>query len=94
MADIQFYRGNRAKYDASSYTDGIYFAPDTGEILVNDVVYGNSLSEGVMEDEVLKFTLSSGDSVNVTLIEATTDQGGLMSAEDKQTINNISWYEL
>lgn len=35
-------RGKRKQYDSNTYEDIIYFATDTGEIILNDKVYGTS----------------------------------------------------
>lgn len=45
MAQVNFYRGVRARYSASTHANGIYFATDTHEILMNNVAYGLSASD-------------------------------------------------
>ena len=40
MAQVSFYRGNAEYFSATSHKDGIYFATNTGQIFVNDKVYG------------------------------------------------------
>lgn len=40
MAQVSFYRGNAEYFSATSHKDGIYFATNTGQIFVNDQVYG------------------------------------------------------
>lgn len=41
MKEIHFYRGLRKKYDQTLYADGIFFATDTKEILVNGISFGS-----------------------------------------------------
>lgn len=49
MANVKFYRGVRAKYDyvvdggvaSGEHVDGLYYATDTHEVLMNGVSYGN-----------------------------------------------------
>lgn len=49
MANVKFYRGVRAKYDyvvdggvaSGKHVDGLYYATDTHEVLMNGVSYGN-----------------------------------------------------
>ena len=42
MVRVAFYKGRKKFYDKKKHQDAIYFAPDTKEILVNDVSYGVS----------------------------------------------------
>jgi hypothetical protein len=37
---VKFYRGSKSNYDITTHNDAIYFATDTGEILMNGTVYG------------------------------------------------------
>lgn len=39
---VKFYRGSKNNYDAVTHNDAIYFAQDTGEIIMNNKVYGAS----------------------------------------------------
>lgn len=41
MKEVHFYRGLRRKYDQTLYSDGIFFATDTKEILVNGISFGS-----------------------------------------------------
>ena len=45
MAEVQFYRGLKAKYSLSTHIDSIYFATDTHEIVLNNVSYGLSATD-------------------------------------------------
>ena len=40
MSTVKFYRGLKAAYSEVKHKDGIYFATDKGEILVNGTSYG------------------------------------------------------
>jgi hypothetical protein len=102
---IKFFRGSKALYKpAVEHKDGIYFATDTHELLVNNVAYGmsaegiedltNLVNEKVKNVEftspnVIKFTKGDGTSITVTLPEATPDSAGLMSATDKAKLNAL-----
>ena len=51
MASVKFYRGPRSKYDQAHMLDGVFFATDTGTILVNGTTYGGfnkKLMDGVI----------------------------------------------
>lgn len=52
---IKFYRGTKAKYQASpsTYTDGIYFTTDTAEIFINEQVYGKNADASVTTEDVV-----------------------------------------
>lgn len=41
MNEVLFYRGIKNKYNKALYGNGIYFATDTKEIIVNGVSYGS-----------------------------------------------------
>ena len=47
MAQLKFYRGLKANYVAeTTHKDGIYFATDTNEILMNGKAYTGALAAG------------------------------------------------
>ena len=51
MALVKFYRGPLSKYDQTHMLDGVFFATDTGTILVNGTTYGGfnkKLMDGVI----------------------------------------------
>lgn len=95
MAQVKFYRGLKEKYNESTHLDGIYFATDTFEIIVNNKTYGGTKSATVSEisyDEPYhKFTIVKGDGSSVELSLPVTDgtNAGLMSAEDKKKLDAI-----
>lgn len=95
MAQVKFYRGLKEKYNESTHLDGIYFATDTFEIIVNNKTYGGTKSATVSEisyDEPShKFTIVKGDGSSVELSLPVTDgtNAGLMSAEDKKKLDAV-----
>lgn len=95
MAQVKFYRGLKEKYNESTHLDGIYFATDTFEIIVNNKTYGGTKSAVVSEisyDEPShKFTIVKGDGSSVELSLPVTDgtNAGLMSAEDKKKLDAV-----
>lgn len=59
MAQVNFYRGVRARYSASTHANGIYFATDTHEILMNTVAYGLSASDLSNLEKAIKGKVAS-----------------------------------
>ena len=99
---VQFARGNKNLYNiltAEEKQRKIFFAQDTNEIIVNNVVYGINLKSEDLEllssVEVnspgkLTFTLSNGKKKIIqTAPLATIDTDGLLSKEDKALLNSI-----
>lgn len=99
---VQFARGNKNLYNiltAEEKQRKIFFAQDTNEIIVNNVVYGINLKSEELEllssVEVnspgkLTFTLSNGKKKIIqTAPIATIDTDGLLSKEDKALLNSI-----
>ena len=63
---IQFYRGLRAKYTyPEGFVDAIYFATDSGEILVNGISYG-------IDQEKVKGVTKVGSALVFTMANDTT----------------------
>lgn len=100
MAQIKFYRGLREKYNATSHLDGIYFATDTAEILLNGISYGlseevkNQVITNITYDETsgkLTFVTNGAEEpdIEITLPEATATNPGLMSPEDKDLLDKV-----
>lgn len=48
MSYISFYRGLKSKYDASLYSNGVYFATDAKEIIVNGISYIGALADNAL----------------------------------------------
>lgn len=67
MAQVKFYRGLKSNYDAATtHLDGLYFATDTEELLLNGQVYGNlsslTVTAGESTDKIkLSYTTSTAD---------------------------------
>lgn len=92
MALVKFYRGNKAKYDATKFVDGIYFSLDTKEVLVNGSPFGY-FSGDHNEIESVEYTAPNiitinyynGNSDTITLqyasagISEEASKGGLMT---------------
>ena len=102
---IQFIKGLKNNYTIDKFRDGIYFAEDTNEILVNDVSYGlSTLTKNAIYTAInskvanVEFTipgtfkfLDGNDNVlnTITLVTATEQQSGFMSAEDKKALDDL-----
>jgi hypothetical protein len=70
MAQLKFYRGLKANYVAeTTHKDGIYFATDTNEILMNGKAYTGALAAGKV---VTNVALSSDKSKLVITYSDTT----------------------
>ena len=66
MALVKFARGTKANYNHTTYADYIYFAENTGEILMNNQSYGGGILDVSLEGTTLKITTSTGTkSVNI-----------------------------
>ena len=102
---IQFIKGLKQNYTIDRFRDGIYFAEDTNEILVNEVSYGlSTLTKNAIYSAInakvasveftvpgtFKFLNGNGDVINtITLVTATQQQAGFMSAEDKKALDDL-----
>lgn len=100
MAQVKFYRGLREKYNAGSHADGVYFATDTAEILLNGISYGlseevkNKVITNITYDETsgkLTFVTNGAETpdIEITIPEATAENPGLMSKEDKDLLDKV-----
>lgn len=99
MAQIKFYRGSKQTYldSVASYSDGIFFATDRHEIMLNGTTYG--VGEAVSDitfdapSATLNVTLignSEGGSPKKIVIGLATDSAnGLMSAKDKAALDEL-----
>lgn len=97
---IQFFRGLKAKYTYPSdkFQDGLYFATDTNEIILNGVSYGIDI-EKVKDVEydsvnnILTFTKQTGDPVEINFGDKLLTEGDRALLEQVQDIirtGNIS----
>ncbi len=101
MASVKFYRGNREKYNATKYLDGIYFSLDTKEIIVNDVSYGYQGSAKEIQrvnydaPNTIKIICKDGTEHKVVLQDAEAGvlpdayKGGLMTVDMVKKLEGI-----
>lgn len=92
---VRFYRGLEAFYNATTHADGIYFATDVGRILMNGVEYGGDSDKKVANVELNLqangIVITYTDTTSTTLLfgKASTVADGLMSKEDKASIESL-----
>lgn len=92
---VRFYRGLKASYNATTHADGIYFATDVGQILMNGVEYGGDSDKKVANVELNTqangIVITYTDTTSTTLLfgKASTVVDGLMSKEDKAKLDSI-----
>ena len=89
MALINFYRGLREKYNPDTHKDGLYFSTDTLEIILNGSSFGGGLTNVEFSEGKLIFSFANGTVKEVPIDEATQDLPGLLSALDKQKLDNL-----
>lgn len=89
MALVNFYRGLREKYSPDTYKDGLYFSTDTLEIILNGSSFGGGLTNVEFSEGKLIFSFANGTVKEVPIDEATQDLPGLLSALDKQKLDNL-----
>lgn len=90
MALVNFYRGLKEKYNQETHKDGLYFSTDSLEILLNGSSFGGGgLKDVTFSEGKLIFSFMNGNSLEVTIDEATQDLPGLLSAVDKQKLDNL-----
>ena len=91
---VRFYRGLKASYNAT-HADGIYFATDVGQILMNGVEYGGDSDKKVANVELNTqangIVITYTDTTSTTLLfgKASTVVDGLMSKEDKAKLDSL-----
>lgn len=86
---IPHYRGLKEKYSESLHGDGLYFTTDTHEIIANNASHGDNIASWDLHDGVLTLTMKSGAQQIVNFTEASETEKGLLSAADKQQLNNL-----
>lgn len=92
---VRFYRGLKASYNATTYANGIYFATDVGQILMNGVEYGGDSDKKVANVELNTqangIVITYTDTTSTTLLfgKASTVVDGLMSKEDKAKLDSL-----
>lgn len=95
MAVVKFYRGKEEDYDLRVHKDGIYFCPDTHNIIMNGVSYGYDpkRNKGVKQVEytapaTLKITYSDDTTSTISLQPLLTEANRY--ADEAVPAN---WYE-
>lgn len=88
MALVNFYRGLREKYSPDTHKDGLYFSTDTLEIILNGSSFGGLTNVEFSEGKLI-FSFANGTVKEVPIDEATQDLPGLLSALDKQKLDNL-----
>lgn len=92
---VRFYRGLKASYNVTTHADGIYFATDVGQILMNGVEYGGDSDKKVANVELNTqangIVITYTDTTSTTLLfgKASTVVDGLMSKEDKAKLDSL-----
>lgn len=92
---VRFYRGLKASYNATTHADGIYFATDVGQILMNGVEYGGDSDKKVANVELNTqangIVITYTDTTSTTLFfgKASTVADGLMSKKDKAKLDSL-----
>ena len=89
MALVNFYRGLREKYNPDTHKDGLFFSTDTLEIILNGSSFGGGLTNVEFSEGKLIFSFANGTIKEVPIDEATQDLPGLLSALDKQKLDNL-----
>ena len=91
MAQVKFFRGAAASYNAAKHADAIYFATDSHELILNEVSYGlsddnaallNNAITGVewVSPDTLRFTRGEGKAyVEAVFPSADESTAGLMA---------------
>lgn len=82
MALVKFYRGVRAKYNETTHIDGIYFALDTHEIIVNGDAFGYYSAD---HKEITTVEFTAPDIITITYANGESDTVTLQTAEAGET---------
>lgn len=100
MERIKFYRGLKSSYVSSNYIDGIYFAVDSGEILVNNKSYSGVTelvddlttggSDKALSAEQGKYLKEYIDSLSNSLLSAYRFKGTVNNYEDLKRIEDTA----
>lgn len=85
---IPHYRGTKEKYDKSKHSDGIFFTTDTHEIIANDTAYNELIDGWRFEDGTLTIKMTSGKTYDFYFTPASEKADGMMSKEDKKTLDD------
>lgn len=88
--NISHYRGLASKFNSVTHKDGIYFATDTKEIIVNGIHYGAQIKSIGPSLDNTKYIVTLTDDTTIELPIATTTAPGLMTPEQVTKLNNLS----
>lgn len=85
MALVKFYRGLRQNYNVMAHLDGLYFALDTKEVLVNGDAYGYYPGD---HREVESVDYTAPDTIVITYTNGESDTVTLQQAEAGDSVEN------
>ena len=88
MTYINFYRGLKAKYDSIAHANGVYFATDAKEIIMNGVSYIGSLAD-LGEEKLIKSIAAAADNSKliITYVDDSTKEITLSTASGEYESN-------
>lgn len=95
---VKFIKGPVASYDAAKYAGAIYFATDEQKIYVDGVAYsGSQLDDTRIVSAItwnegklfVQYLDGNSEAMDPEIPEATTTTAGLMSAADKEKLDNL-----
>lgn len=102
MALVKFYRGNKAKYDATKFVDGVYFSLDTKEIIVDGTSFGYNAAvhQEIQSVEytapniiVINYTSGSSDTITLQYAQggtsAESSKGGLLTQAQAYKLDKL-----
>lgn len=71
MAQVKFFRGNKVNYSQTNHADGIFFALDTHEVILNNVAYGFSATDAAILAKLNEHAISNVEIVMIPATEST-----------------------
>lgn len=80
MALVKFYRGLSTAYSAATYADGIYFATDTKEIILNGSKYG---ADSTQINDIVDKLADIEENAQVNVIESVSVDGTALTITNK-----------
>lgn len=80
MALVKFYRGLSTAYSSATHIDGIYFATDTKEIILNGSKYG---ADSTQINDIVDKLDAIEESAQVNVIESVSVDGTALTITDK-----------
>ena len=96
MAQVNFYRGLKGKYNPVTHVDGIFFSTDTHEIIVNGQSYGCGIEDASYSDGVITITLVDGKKIEIPITDLTANLTEHLNKlqEDVQYIVDVTLPEM